>query len=394
YVGFLGYNQLLPYLVNTHAVFQAPIVKIGNATGYLVDQAGKTDSPADATLDFGRPFTFQLDMVFPTNSQGSTMTVAISSVAATLVETMNGRRLVPEQVVVEDPLEQFARLVGTGLMSFASGILVSIGLTRPPGADKVVKMNTGAEEHGQSDSAGPPTEAHAKRGEVKEDRPPPHVPEGPGLAVHDRFLAVLQEANEATRFEGEALWHVVEFFVGISGTLLVAAFAVFQIGADPSLKAPTASGLALLGGMLGVLGLLVLAEESIDFLRVRLVRDRLLRAAGGATDPVQLDYEARMLTVSESGYPSLRPEDLRAIAQGLRSRGGVRSALRTSLAIMAVGAILSVNLFVSLERFALDQFLEWEALCLVLGLLAVWGLRGFHLPVALEKAAAQTRGRK
>ncbi len=133
YVGLTEYSQSLPYLVNAHVLFQVPTVKIENATGYLVDQAGKTDIPNGSALDFGRPFSFQLDMLYPTDAQGPMMTVGISSVAASLVDTRGGTSIVPEQQAVEAPMAQFARLLATALASFSSGVFASIGLMRRRG---------------------------------------------------------------------------------------------------------------------------------------------------------------------------------------------------------------------------------------------------------------------
>lgn len=133
-VGLWEYSQMLPFLINAHMKFPVAAVKIWNATGYLIDQAGKTDTPTGSTLDFGRPFSFQLNILFPAIAQGSIMTVGISSVAAYLVDTpRGGGRLVPEQQTVEDPVVQFARLTAAGIASFASGVFGSIAFTRRRG---------------------------------------------------------------------------------------------------------------------------------------------------------------------------------------------------------------------------------------------------------------------
>jgi hypothetical protein len=130
-IGLWEYSQMLPFLFNSHVKFQAATVKIWNATGYLIDQAGKADTPNNSSLDFGRAFSFQLDLMYPTSP---IRTVGISSVAASLVDApRGGTPIVPEQQTVEGRFAQFARLAATGLASFASGVFASIGLTRRRG---------------------------------------------------------------------------------------------------------------------------------------------------------------------------------------------------------------------------------------------------------------------
>jgi len=123
YLGFLSMGQTIFFPEGVHAMFQMPTAEIGNASGYLVDQAGKAISPNGATLDFGRPFSLELDALYPADPTRPIETVTVSAVGARLRWIQDGSVWLPEQLASEDAAVHFSLLVITGLLTLSSGAL-------------------------------------------------------------------------------------------------------------------------------------------------------------------------------------------------------------------------------------------------------------------------------
>lgn len=212
------------------------------------------------------------------------------------------------------------------------------------------------------------------------------------LTGRDRLLAIFQEASEQTRSETDALWRSVEFFTGISATLLVVAFSIFQLGVEPELKVQTASSVASLGGLVAFLGEIVVLEQSTSLFRDRRARDRLLRVLGGSSVSPQLEYEAGLLAAPAWNDPAFGAQDLRAVAKAVRSREAAVGSARLVFVILAAVAFLAVNFFLPLHSIDLAGLVEWEAMGGLPLALALWGDHGFLFPWLLERAADKKEG--
>ena len=206
----------------------------------------------------------------------------------------------------------------------------------------------------------------------------------------DRLVALLEQAGEATRFEGEALWRAIEFFVGITATLLAIAFAVLQV-AVPRLLGSAAFFVAAIAGLIAILGQYVLFIQTFYYLRARLVRDRLLTAVATGRAP-DLDYEARALTASLAEPQRLRVDDLEAIERDLRSRGGVRWVFRIIFGLMMVFALVLMLDLLPSQASDDAEFFLWSILIILLaGFGASGAFFGFWIPKALRRAADRAR---
>lgn len=220
--------------------------------------------------------------------------------------------------------------------------------------------------------------------------PMPAPPEGigPESETDGRTAELLQEAGETMRFEGEMLWRALEFFIGFSATLLAIAFGILQVGISSTVRGSAALFVAEVAGLFALLGQLVLSFQSFDYLRARLVRDRLIAAVARRTTPPQLDYEAAALTATMAHLERLNQDDLRSIAEELLGRGGIRWVFRIAFGLLIIGSLVSMLIMLPLEEPDLGQVLNWAVASGLLILAGAWGtIWGFSIPWGLRRAA-------
>src|SRR5712691_73288 len=286
YFGLTGFRQTLFVPLGVRVSFQTPTVEMGNASGYLVDQAGKSVSPKSANLDFGQPYTFELDALYPPNGMGPIMTVAVLAVGATLVVTQDGVASSPERVITEDPVVQYPRLGAVGALAFFSGLLAGGGskLSRP----KVASGERGRPEARPERDTEDHSEASADLATVPVSNSRPQTE--PNLAI------LLKEAGEIMRFQDARFWRSGEFYAGAVLTSLGAASAAFGL---TSAITVAAFPLALIGVLFASLGIIALDLEAYNCLRNREVWKRLLLVQAGVKGNAKsIDLAARMLTTT------------------------------------------------------------------------------------------------
>ncbi len=186
----------------------------------------------------------------------------------------------------------------------------------------------------------------------------------PGASTNDGLAALLQEAGEAMRFDGERLWRSEEFYAGAIVASLGAAAAAF--GLSPTVSVVSAI-LALIGVFLATMGLVVLNLEAYHFVRDRQVWRRLLLLQAGVIRPARsLELEVRMLTASiedlektaAADLIELSKSDLLPKPESIGPAGGVRHAFQQILFLLGLiaAAATSLLLFFTYEREGLTLY--------------------------------------